>query len=73
MRNMLPPEPKKDYTVLDFYVLNEYVKQISLEEGSGGVVISLMQYLYFWRKVDTNNILSSEIVHNGNAVEVSYR
>lgn len=70
MRNMLPPELKKDNTILDFYIFIECVKQVSLEKGE---VIILMQNLYFRRKVDTNNFLSSKISCNDKTVEVSYR
>lgn len=70
MRNMLPPELKKDNTILDFYIFIECVKQVSLEKGE---VIILMQNLYFRRKVDTNNFLSSKIGCNDKTVEVSYR
>ena len=57
MRNTLPPELKKDNTILDFYIFIKCVKQVSLEKGE---VIILMQNLYFQRKVDTNNFLSSD-------------
>lgn len=42
MKNMLLPEPQKNYTILDLSGLNDCVKPISLEE----VVINLMSYLY---------------------------
>ena len=68
MRNMLPPELKKNSTILDFYIFIDCAKQVSLEKGE---VIILMQKLYFWRKVNTNNFWSSKVVCNDRTTEVS--